>query len=188
MPQPSQQKGTYACTSVASIQRPAWTHLQRQFKTRYELFPQVAVEWGTDPPLHLCLGNGNPSTHQRIKDFHLSYWSWSGGAQQPEMKKNQRKLYVADRVWRAPEIDLEAAKAAETTLLTTSAAESRGRGWTSCGFWEVANLNQTPRGQVWLRQHPCQRADTYICLGADADPWVIRTRRATQPTSALPQM
>lgn len=40
-------------------------------------------------------------------------------------KKNQRKLYVADRVWCAPEIDLEAAKAAETTLLTTSAAESR---------------------------------------------------------------
>lgn len=74
---------------------------------------------------HFCFGNGNPSTRQWIGDFHLSYWSWSGGAQQAKMKKKkQRKFRVADRVWRAPEINLEAAKAAEATFLITSAAES----------------------------------------------------------------
>lgn len=60
-----------------------------------------------------------------MRDFHLSSWSWSGGAQQPEMKKKIKKIfYVTDRVWHAPEINLEAAKPAETTFLITSAAES----------------------------------------------------------------
>lgn len=96
---------------------------------------------------HLCFGNGNPSTHQWIRDFHLSYWSWSGGAQQAKMKKKTRKFCVADRVWRAPEINLEAAKAkaAETTFLVTSAAES----WPKTELAVVSKKWQSKSNASW---------------------------------------
>lgn len=124
---------------------------------------------------HLCFGNGNPSTYQWTKDFHLSYWSWSGGAQQTEMKKNQRKSCVADRVWHALEMALEAAKVAETTFPITSAAES----WPETEPAEVSWNLQTKPNASWagvtvtksmserrcadLRKCRC-RSMSYLCV------------------------
>lgn len=149
-------------------------------------FPQSS--WWSSSSTASVLGMVIRGTPQWIRDFHLSYWPCSSDAQHPEMKKKKkiRKNFVQLTVWRAPEINLEAAKPAETTFLTRSTAES----WPDTEPAEVSEKlqsNPMAHGQVWLWQSPGQRDDAQSCLSTDTGPWVICVCIATQPTWALPQ-
>lgn len=168
-----------SCFHTTSSMNPSSVTAQDETLT----FPQSS--WRSSSSTASVLGMVIQSTHQWIRDFHLSYWPCSSDAQHPGMKKI-RENFAQLTVWREPEINLEAAKPAETNS-SQGALLSHGLILNQLRFLRNCNPNPVAHGKVWPWQSPGQRDDMQICLSTDADPWVICVCIATQPTWALPQ-
>lgn len=157
-----------SCFHTTSSMNPSSVTAQDETLT----FPQSS--WRSSSSTASVLGMVIQSTHQWIRDFHLSYWPCSSDAQHPGMKKI-RENFAQLTVWREPEINLEAAKPAETTFLTRSTAES----WPDTEPAEVSEKLQSKsngsragvavtksRSERWradLLKHRC-RSTSYLCM------------------------
>lgn len=144
-------------------------------------FPQSS--WWSSSSSASVLGMVIRSTHQWIRDFHLSYWPCSSDALHPEMEKNQRKFCAADSVmctWN--QFRSSEACRDQGALLSHGLILNQLRVLRNCNPYPMAH------GQVWLWQSPGQRDAVQICLSTDADPWVICACIATQPTGFSPKI
>lgn len=127
-----------SCFHTTSSMNPSSVTAQDEILT----FPQSS--WWSSSSTASLLGMVIWGTPQWIRDFHLSYWPCSSDAQHAEMKKI-RKEFVQLTVGCAPEINLEAAKPAETTFLTRSTAES----WPDTEPAEVSEKLQSKSNGSW---------------------------------------
>lgn len=98
-------------------------------------FPQSS--WWSSSSSASVLGMVIQSTHQWVRDFHLSYWPCSSDALHPEMEKNQRKFCAADSVmctWN----QFRSSEACRDRIPHKECCWVMAWSWTRWGFWEIA--------------------------------------------------